>query len=67
MSVLSRPRQLGVFSLWLALLLASVPIANHDCHGVVGALAHSPFYAFIALTVGLCAAGLASVVRLSSS
>ena len=54
-------RQLSVLSVWLVLLVATVPLANHDCHGLVGALAHSPFYAFVALTVGLCVGGLASV------
>ena len=65
--MLSGRRQLTVFSAWLLLLVASMPLANHDCHGVVGALAHSPFYAFVALTASLCVAGLASVVRLSAA
>lgn len=39
--------------LWLALLVPSIPLSDHTCHGFVGLLAHSPLYAFQGLTVVL--------------
>ena len=53
-----RPRPLTALVVaWFLLLLPSVPLFGHECHGFVGFLAHTPLYAFQGLTV-LLAAGL---------
>ncbi len=49
--------------LWLLLLIPSVPLAQHECFGFIGFLAHSPLYAFLALTAAFVALGAALSVR----
>ena len=49
--------------LWLAVLVPTVPLSGHTCHGLVGALAHSPLYAFQALTVVLVGMAVVTAPR----
>ena len=49
--------------LWVLLLIPSVPLFGHECHGFVGFLAHSPLYAFMALTPVVGALGLVALSR----
>ncbi len=62
--VLTRNRiLLGMAGLWSLLLIPSVPLAQHECFGFIGFLAHSPLYAFMALSAGFIALGAALAVR----
>ena len=45
----------GLAGLWCLLLIPSVPLAQHKCFGFIGFLAHSPLYAFMALSAGFVA------------
>ena len=54
---------LGLGALWCLLLVPSVPLAQHQCFGFVGFLAHSPLYAFLTLTAGFVAFGAALSLR----
>ena len=53
----------AAFALWLALLVPTIPLSMHDCHGFVGALAHSPLYAFIGVTAALPFVGMVAASR----
>lgn len=59
----SRRVFLALGPLWLALLVPTIPLSNHTCQGFVGFLAHSPLYAFQALTVVLVGLALTSSWR----
>ncbi len=52
---------LGV--LWAALLVPAVLLWNHTCHGAIGLLAHSPLYAFQALSALFVVLALVSLAR----
>ncbi len=54
---------MGAGGLWLLLLVPSIPLYQHQCFGFIGFLAHSPLYAFLALTAGFLAAGLLFSLR----
>ena len=61
MRAMLRPLGVALLSaLWVALLPAAVPLAGHDCHGLIGIAAHSPYYAFVGLTLAGCGAFLAA-------
>ena len=53
----------GAGGLGLLLLIPSIPLSQHQCFGFIGFLAHSPLYAFLALTAGLLAVGLVFALR----
>ena len=46
----SRRVLIGLAIAWVVLLVPSIPTFGHECHGFVGFLAHSPMYAFFALS-----------------
>ena len=50
-------------ALWLALLPAGIALWNHECHGAIGLLAHSPLYGFQALTAFFAVAGVVALRR----
>ena len=51
--MLRRPVLLSLAVLWVVLLVPAIPLSQHDCHGLIGVLAHSPLYAFMGLTAFL--------------
>ena len=57
---------LALGALWLALLPAGVALWNHECHGAIGLLAHSPLYAFQALTAFFVVVGVVALQRLAT-
>ncbi len=59
----SRRLLLPLLGTWTALLVPSVPLSMHDCHGFVGFLAHSPLYAFFGITAVLAGISALSVLR----
>ena len=52
---------LGV--LWALLLIPSVPLSGHQCHGAIGLLAHSPLYALRALSAFFVLLGVVVLAR----
>ena len=61
--MLRRPVLLALGGVWAALLVPAIPLSQHDCHGVVGALAHSPLYAFMGLTAFLAVGATVATLR----
>ena len=61
--MLRRPVLLALGGLWVALLVPTVPLSQHDCHGLIGVAAHSPLYAFVGLTAFLAVAASVRTLR----
>ncbi len=61
----STRRFMVMTGLWAALLVPTISLSMHDCHGFVGALAHSPVYGFIALSAALPALAMVAAARRS--
>ena len=45
------------------MLVPSIPLSMHDCHGLVGVLAHSPVYAFVTVGALLSVGAVAELFR----
>ena len=63
--MLRRRLLLALGALWLALLVPGVLLWNHECHGAIGLLAHSPLYAFQALSAFFAVVGVVALRRRS--
>ena len=61
--MLSRRLLVPLGALWTALLVPAVMLWNHECHGAIGLLAHSPLYAFQALSAVFAVMGVVALAR----